>query len=207
MAKIKENYRRLLSTAKAQQGLFTAKQAKAAGYSEKNHGYHVRTGSWLRLHRGIYRLVDFPGAPQPDLALWALWSRDRAGRPQGVYSHQTVLSHFDLSDVNPARLHMTVPPHFRRNAPIPKPLTLHYASLAAADIEESGACRVTRPMRAIMDILSDGSESIDILAQSLEQGLRRGLIRLNEVNREELPVSLKKVANNFIHRVRHGKSA
>ena len=43
-----------------QQGYFTAKQAKQAGYSQKHHSYHVRFENWVREIRGIYRLPYFP---------------------------------------------------------------------------------------------------------------------------------------------------
>jgi predicted transcriptional regulator of viral defense system len=48
-----------------------------------------------------------------------------------VYSHQTALSLFDLSDLMPSRLHMTVPPGFRRSAPIPGAIILHTAPPSA----------------------------------------------------------------------------
>src|SRR5438105_4613982 len=79
------------------------------------HPYHVQVGNWIREHRGIYRLALFPAADRPDLVLWALWSRNRNEEVEGVYSHHTALRLYDLSDLSPAKLHMTVPTHFRRN--------------------------------------------------------------------------------------------
>ena len=39
--------------------------------------------------------------------VWQLWSRNRQGEPQGVFSHATALSLHELSDVMPAKLHMS----------------------------------------------------------------------------------------------------
>src|SRR6267143_3275146 len=58
----KEAARRLYETAQSQQGFFTTKQAMRAGFAEKTHAYHVKVGNWIREHRGIYRLADFPTA-------------------------------------------------------------------------------------------------------------------------------------------------
>ena len=69
--------RRLFEIAEGQQGFFTAKQAKAAGFAENTHPYHVQVGNWIREHRGIYRLALFPPPQHPDLAKWALWSKNR----------------------------------------------------------------------------------------------------------------------------------
>ena len=126
----REAARRLFEIAEQQQGFFTTKQAKAAGFAENTHPYHVQAGNWIREHRGIYRLSLFPAADRPELVLWALWSRNRNEEVEGVYSHQTALSLYDLSDLNPARLNMTVPTDFRRNSEIPGILTLHYAEPA-----------------------------------------------------------------------------
>jgi len=106
------------------------KQAKAAGFAENTHPYHVHAGNWIREHRGIYRLTLFPMTDRPDLVLWALWSRNRNEKVEGVYSHHTALSLFDLSDLNPAKLHMTVPTDFRRNSDIPGILVLHFTQTA-----------------------------------------------------------------------------
>src|SRR5881296_2465622 len=127
--------RRLFEIAEAQQGFFTTKQAKAAGFAENTHPYDVQVANWIREHRGIYRLALFPLADRPDLVLWALWSRQRNEEVEGVYSHHTALSLYDLSDLNPAKLHMTVPADFRRSSAIPGILVLHYADLSRSDVQ------------------------------------------------------------------------
>src|SRR5438445_11168083 len=101
----KEAAKRLYEIAEGQQGFFTTRQALAAGFAENTHPYHVQAGNWIREYRGIYRLAQFPQPEQPDLMLWSLWSRNRQGIIEGVYSHQTALSLYDLSDLMPAKLH------------------------------------------------------------------------------------------------------
>lgn len=177
----KEAAKRLYEIAEGQQGFFTTKQAKAAGFAENTHPYHVQVGNWTREHRGIYRLASFPRGERPDLMLWSLWSRNREEAAQGIYSHQTALSLHDLSDVMPAKLHMTVPRSFRRNSEIPRVLVLHFADLHQSDIGVAHGVRVTRPMRTILDVLAGGEVPLAILRQALLEGLRRGLIRRSEI--------------------------
>ena len=49
----KETFERLYTIAEGQGGYFTPKQAAAAGFSRKNHSYHVQMGNWIRERRGI----------------------------------------------------------------------------------------------------------------------------------------------------------
>ncbi len=51
----------------------------------KDHAYHGKVGNWIRDHRGIYRLGDFPTAERPDLMLWYLWSQNRHEIPEGAF--------------------------------------------------------------------------------------------------------------------------
>ena len=182
----------LFAVAESQGGYFTAKQAEEAGFDRTNHAYHVRAGNWEREHRGIFRLAHFPANERPDLVRWSLWSRDRQDHPQGVYSHQTALSIHDLSDLMPAKLHMTVPLKFRKTSKIPPVLILHYADLPGEAIEEREGFRVTRPMRAILDLGESQELSPDLLAQAFSEARKRGLITETEVReyRHKLPSSL-----------------
>ncbi|MDD5673202.1 MAG: type IV toxin-antitoxin system AbiEi family antitoxin domain-containing protein [Chitinivibrionales bacterium] len=176
---------RLYAVAQQQQGYFTAQQAIKAGYHDSIHPYHVRQGNWFREGRGIYRLVKYPLSLDSHYVPWSLWSRNKKGVPQGVFSHVTALSMYDLSDANPAKIHMTVPPGFRRHSKIPKILVLHKGILSPADLEEREGYRVTRPIRTVYDLLRGGSTSTDIIRQALEEGFARGLITRKEI--EVLP--------------------
>ena len=157
MTPYKQKSQRLYETASAHGGYFTTKQAHAAGYAASTHSYNIHAGNWIREHRGIYRLANYPNPERPDLVLWSLWSSNRKGEPQGVYSHQTALSIYDLSDLNPPKIDMTVPPGFRRNSAIPGALVLHTADLRKDEIESMHGFGVTRPLRAIADLLIEDS--------------------------------------------------
>jgi predicted transcriptional regulator of viral defense system len=181
----------LFEIAEWQQGYFTAKQASDAGYQLGSQAHHVKSGNWVRVERGIYRLTHFPQSSEEQLVIYALWSRNRAGEPEGVYSHQTALSIHELSDVNPTKLHMTVPTTFRRRAKLPQVLVLHRASLDEKDVEQRQGYAVTRPLRAIAELVAVESVSHDIVEQALAEGRQRGLLSVREVaelrRQENLP--------------------
>ena len=172
----------LFEVAEGQQGYFTSKQATAAGYQLGSQAHHAKSGNWVRVERGIYRLVRFPQSSEEQLVIYALWSRNLAGETEGVYSHQTALSIHELSDVNPARLHLTVPAAFRRRAKVPKILVLHHSPLDKKDVEQRQGFAVTRPLRTITDLASAESVAHDIVEQALKEGRQRGLITVREIS-------------------------
>lgn len=171
----------LFAIAESQNGYFTMAQALEAGFARSTHSYHVKEGNWLREHRGIYRLRQYPQSENGHLVLWALWSRDRRGVPQGVYSHTTALALRDLSDANPSKLHMTVPPGFRRNSEIPAVLVLHKSRLGPREVLHERGYAVTTVMRAILDSAETGDAEVNMLEEAMSEGLRRGLITRMEI--------------------------
>ena len=197
----REASRRLYETAEAQQGFFTTKQAKAAGFAENTHPYHVQVGNWVREHRGIYRLAQFPQADRPDLVLWSLWSKNRNQETEGIYSHQTALSLHELSDLNPSQLHMTVPTHFRRNSEIPGILVLHYADLPADDVETAQGFKFTRPLRTILDLVEADTVEHSLIRQALRQALQRGLITRQQIRTAQLADPGRKLFADVLRRV------
>jgi hypothetical protein len=80
-----------------------------------NSQVYLRDGGWRR-HDATGIKVSW---------LWQLWSRNRNDDIQGVFSHETALALYELSDVMPGKLHMTVPHGFDRSAAIPPVLVLH----------------------------------------------------------------------------------
>lgn len=196
----KDASRRLFEIAEQQQGFFTTKQAKAAGFAENTHPYHVQTWSWIREHRGIYRLALFPTSDRPDLVLWSLWSKNRQEIIDGVFSHQTALSLHELSDLNPAKLHMTVPKRFRRNSEIPSILVLHYRDLPEADVQIGPGYRYTRPLRTILDLIEDDAIEPTLLIQAVRQALDRGLITHLQLRDPALGEAARKVVDEALRR-------
>jgi len=193
----KEAARRLQEIAQSQQGFFTTKQATRSVFAEKTHSYHVNAGNWIREHRGIYRLADFPAPERPDLMLWYLWSQNRQEAPEGTYSHDTALSLHELSDIMPSKLHMTVPREFRRNSTIPEILVLHRAHLDTSEVQEMHGVRVTRPLRTIVDLLRSGHVDRSQLKLAVDEAMRRGLIGTSEIDRlpdDTLQRSLRELA-------------
>ena len=132
----------LRAIAGRQAGFFTAAQASEAGYPDSLHVYHTREGHWVKLQRGIYRLADHPPADWPELVIWSLWSRDRDGRPQLVYTHETADMIHGLRPRTPGPLHATVPRAFRKNCAMPPDLILHKEDLPPDAIEEHNGYRV-----------------------------------------------------------------
>ncbi len=182
--------RRLHSVAAGQAGFFTAQQAKKIGFSESSHTYHVRAGHWTREARGTYRLTSFPAVLRPELVRWHLWSMDRMGRAQGVYSHSTALGLYVTPEATtadvPATLEMTVPKGFRRSA-TPEGLTLHYGELRESDIAARKGYRLTTPLRTILDLAAADTMPREELSKALMGILERGLITPKQVEGARIP--------------------
>jgi predicted transcriptional regulator of viral defense system len=196
----REASRRLFEVAERQQGFFSTKQARASGFAENTHPYHVQVGNWIREHRGIYRLALFPATDRPDLVLWALWSRNRKEEVEGVYSHQTALSLYDLSDLNPAKLNMTVPTDFRRNSDVPGILVLHYADLPESDIQTAQGFKFTRPLRTVLDVIEAGTVERNFIRQALRQAVDRGLITRQQIRNTQLSGPARKIVEEVLRR-------
>lgn len=193
-----QKYKNLYQIALEQDGYFTTKQAISAGYDTNSHPYHIKTGNWIREHRSIYRLANYPIGDRPDLMLWYLWSRNRNEEPQGIYSHETSLTIHNLTDLNPSKLHMTVPKDFRRNSRIPDVLVLHYGDILPAETDQMYGVKITNPIRTIIDIIMEGNLSEDLLSQAILEAINRGAVTKSELQeaRQE-----NKTFNDFMSKI------
>lgn len=179
--KANEMEQKLYQIASLQQGYFTARQAKDVGYADSRFPYHVRKERWIREGRGIYRLANYPVGDRPDLVYWSLWSCNQQGEVQGVFSHQTALAIHDLSDIMPAKYHLSVPKGFRKYHPPPENLVLHFTKLEPQEILEFEGYRVTTPEKTIHDILLDERISEEVVAQAIRDGIERGVISKSRI--------------------------
>jgi predicted transcriptional regulator of viral defense system len=182
MAKKNDPFAALMTVAQDQQGYFTTKQAIEAGYADNTHPYHVRAGNWERVRRGIYRMTHLPVPEDGEMMAWLLWSRGRDEKPTAALSHETALSLFDLGDFNPAKIHMTVPPTFRRNSRLPKSVVLHRARFSPGEVTQLRGLTVNRAFRALCDVAASNPNSIDDLKRAAQEARRRGLLTEREVS-------------------------
>ncbi len=161
-----DSRRRLTQIAATQSGYFTASQALEAGYSYQAQKYHADRGNWVRIDRGIYRLPEWPVGAHEDLVRWELWSKGLA-----VVSHDTALSVYELGNVNPSRIHLTVPPDFRAKG---LGVELHKGVLPAQDVRAHEGYRVTTPERSVLDVAA-GNLDLDLLTGAIRDALDAGM--------------------------------
>lgn len=168
--------RQLYEIAASQEGLFTTQQAAEAGYSPQLLIHHLQTGRVMRIRRGIYRLVQFPAGEHEELVVAWLWTEQA-----GVISHLTALALHDLSDVLPARVHLTLPASWtRRRLRTPSELMLHYADIPEEERTWFGAVPATNPQRTLNDCARSGI-SPELLSQAARQAVQRGLAGRSEL--------------------------
>jgi len=173
----------LFAIANAQGGFFTAYQARQAGFSSNHHTYFVKSGNWVREWRGVYRLARYPLADDSQYSLWGVWSMNRKGVIQGIYSHETALALSDITDLQPEKLHMTLPRGHRRFGEMPPILELHHSDISKDEFEERPGYRVTRPFRTITDLVRSMTLSPEFIRQAVDQALERGLLSRSRFNR------------------------
>jgi len=150
-----------------QHGYFTAAQAVKVGYSHQAQKFNVDHGNWVRVDRGLFRLPEWQVANDDHFVRWSLWSGGAA-----VVSHTSALAMHDLGDVDPARIHLSVPRGFRRSTP--HAVVLHRQDVPDSDTEDRGGYRVTTPTRAIVESAADRIEQ-EWLDTAVAEALDRGL--------------------------------
>jgi predicted transcriptional regulator of viral defense system len=180
MATKQPNWNTLYEIAAGQDGHFTTAQAGEAGYSAPLVAYHLRKGRFVRVLRGVYRLVQFPAGEHEDLvALW-LWS----GR-EGVFGFETALALHELSDVLPSRVHLILPESWRgRRLRVPARVVCVHADVADSDRAWVGCFPVTAPARTIRDCAT-AHVAPDLVRQAVDEGRRRGLFARADVETVE----------------------
>ncbi len=159
-----------------QHGVFTTAQARELGIDPKTLWAMAKRDRVRRISFGVYQ---DPGAPETRWTEYmraALWPQG----VMGVLSHQTALSLMELSDVNPSKIHMTLPlgHRVRRRQP-PPVLVLHWADLPDEDVGSIEGVPVTRAGRAIRDC-ARAHIGPALLRQAIDDGLMKGWLAPRE---------------------------
>lgn len=157
--------------AEEQDGYFTARQASKRGIDPTALTKAVLRGRLERLSRGVYRMVQFPAHERAQLWEAVFWPQLRSD-VTGVLSHHSALLLNELSDVNPAQVHITLPKPFILRREPPKWLAVHRAELDPNDVELINGLPATTLRRTLSDLQAIGANAIvaDAIADARAKG-------------------------------------
>jgi predicted transcriptional regulator of viral defense system len=161
----------LYRLAESQAGYFTAQQALEAGMDRSTLLHHARPGGrYERVRRGLYRLRHFPSSLHEDVV--ASWLDLPA---PAVVSHESALELYDLSDVIPNAVHITLPREKRGQRSRPG-VRFHMLTHAPGpdEVRRIGGVVATSPERTIVDSLEAATQPEQI-ELAVRQALQRGL--------------------------------
>ena len=142
---------KIIQMAKENNGVVTTKMIAAAGFSRGNIKYLVDKGKLEKSSRGIYIL---PGIWDDEI--FNLQNRFK----RGIYSHETALFLWDLTDRTPNRYHMTFPTNY--NLTNPKKADIQCAQ-CKNELYGLGLTQVITPGRNIVKAYSVERTLCDIL--------------------------------------------
>jgi predicted transcriptional regulator of viral defense system len=172
------NYDKLALIAAEQEGLITAADARDAGVDPHRLVDMERRGTIERVARGVYRFPLLDSRPQlGQLTQATMWANRR-----GVLSHDTALDLYDLCDINPRQIHITIPTTYRLQKPVPKLYVLHRRNLEEGERGLYEGIPIVTPQRAILDGIEGGLRT-DLLRQAIDNARRRGLLRGSSLGR------------------------
>jgi predicted transcriptional regulator of viral defense system len=168
-------YTRLFEAAADQNGFISTDDVRDLGGTTQLLVDMHRYGQLERVGHGLYRFSAFPASPRDELMQAALWPRGL-----GVISHDSALDLWELCDVNPARIHVTVPRAARIRRRTPSGYEIHVRDLAPADVTRLEGIRVVSPPRAILDGMERHLDD-RLINQAIDVAHRRGLLLAREV--------------------------
>jgi predicted transcriptional regulator of viral defense system len=151
-------------------GFITAEDLRGLGEDPARLRQWVRRGGVDRVTHGVYRFRQIPPTPLDPYMLATLWP---AGR--GVLSHDTALELHDLCDINPDRIHITLPAS-RRYRPRRRDgglYVIHHENLLEADLAWHEGIRIVTPAVALRQAI-DGGVPTHLVRQGIETAGRLG---------------------------------
>ncbi len=197
------NFDQLYRLVEDQRGFFTSAQAKKLGYSQQLQSYYVSSGHWIRKSRGIFKLKHYPSPfLQDDLYSTYLWTLNKKGLPDGVFSHGTALYLHQVSTYVPPQFDLTVPKGFRRYSQPPyRRVRLIHRDLADTDYELIQGLKATKLLKTIIDLLEEGLLDRDYILDALRTGLHRLLITHSQIKALQLTTEQYERFTNALERI------
>lgn len=172
----------LLPLAEQNDGLVTARQARALGIRDSVLARLTQRGKLERVARGVYRIPYFPADRLSQYREAVLWARASQGPEQVALSHETALGVYGISDVNPSRVHLTVPKDARLRRRKPKWIVIHRGNLPPSDMATHEGLPVTTVAKSVLDVM-EATGRLGVARQAIKDARKEGYISAAELNR------------------------
>lgn len=160
-----------------QYGYFTMRDALALGLERPTVIKIATRGQVEHVAHGVYRFAELPTTEFDPYMLAALWT----GTPEACLSHDTALAGYDVCDINPDRIHLTVPRARRIRRRGGELYVLHYDDLREDQIGWWHRIRAVTLPTAIAQCTASGVPAY-LLRQALGSGRERGLLTATDVD-------------------------
>jgi predicted transcriptional regulator of viral defense system len=157
-----------------QYGFVTSRDARELGINVVELGKLSHRHQLEHVGYGIYRFPQLPATPLDAYMLATLWTGGR-----GVLSHDTALELYELSDINPARIHLTVPEGYRPRRREGELYAVHHEALDAGQVRRFEGIPIVTPGTAIDQAIRTGMPAY-LLRQAIEAARARGLVTKHE---------------------------
>lgn len=161
----------MVERAAEQHGYVTTRDARELDIDPTQLRLMAARGRLHRAGRGVYRVPVLPRGEHDDLAAAVAWS---AGR--GVLSHESALALHGLADVNPSRIHLTVPRDNHPRARGGELYRMHRREIAPSEVTTVDRLPVTGVARTIKDCISTGTDPYQ-LRLAIDHAEREGTLR------------------------------
>jgi len=137
-----------------QYGYFTAQQAKSSGYDQSHHDYHVNSGNWLKISRGVFRLPGYEDSLESDFVKYSFWAVGRSLNRIVVVSYDSALFYYDLTNEAPSQTHLSViSEHSIKDETVG--CVIHREPLQWNDYQQKTGFNITTPYKTMIDMKPD----------------------------------------------------
>lgn len=156
---------RLREIAIDQYGFVTAAQALAAEVPSTELSKMVARKRLEHVSYGVYRVPLVPYTEYTRFMQALLWT----GVPEAVLSHDTALDIYEVSDMNPTAIHITVPKSKRVRKSGGEGYIIHYQDLEANNISWFEGMRIVTLIEAVEQCIKNCVPRY-LIRQALERG-------------------------------------
>ncbi|GAA0430049.1 type IV toxin-antitoxin system AbiEi family antitoxin domain-containing protein [Leifsonia naganoensis] len=161
----------LWDVATEQYGFVTTRGARNLGVPPVELAKLANRNQLRHVTHGVYRFDQLPETDKDEYMLAVLWT----GADDAVLSHETVLSAYELCDVNPDQIHITIPKAKRIRRDGGEGYVIHHTDLVEADKGWWEGIPSVRPGTAIEQCIAYGTPTY-LLADAIKNARRRGTI-------------------------------